>query len=234
MRAKSLILLITQLLALPFACGEEYRTFSDTQGRKIEAAVLAVEGDRVRIRRADGPALWADLSLFSSEDQSYIKAWAKKASVQNAIIEVSQDSEKVELERFSERKIKGLLEETWKEKVHIRVKNNGVDPLHNLRVEYQVFKFESDLAAEKRGGGAIKRISGSSRIEELKVREEAVVNPEPIPMRETKLKGNYYWTAGGERKSADEIEGVWVKVFIGDTLVNCDDKVLRVSIFHGQ
>ncbi len=222
------VLLLIQLLTAAVLSGNDYRTFSDTQGRTIKARITKVDGKQVHIRRKDGIATKADISLFSKSDQDYIKDWAKTHSIQNATLDLSFATEKTDLERFSERKIKGLLEQTWKEKVSIKVKNSGFAPVSGLKVEYIVFKFESDLAADKRGGGSVKRITGTSRIEHLQTREEGIVGPEPIPMRETKLKGNYYWTEGGERKSADKIEGYWAKVYIGDTLVAelCEPKDL--------
>ncbi len=52
---------------------QEYRRFTDNQGRTIEARVLDVQGQRVRIERADGKQFTVQISIFSEADQQYIR-----------------------------------------------------------------------------------------------------------------------------------------------------------------
>jgi len=54
----------------------EYRQFTDTQGRTIEARVLRVQGDRVTIQRSDGRQFTVAISIFSEADQQYIRSLA--------------------------------------------------------------------------------------------------------------------------------------------------------------
>jgi len=61
----------------------EYRQFTDTQGRTIEARVLDVQGDRVTIQRSHGERSTVAISVFSEADQQYIRSLAAgKATVE--------------------------------------------------------------------------------------------------------------------------------------------------------
>ena len=51
----------------------DYRVFTATDGRKIEARVLKVEGGTVRIERRDGQIFESPIGIYSEADQSFIR-----------------------------------------------------------------------------------------------------------------------------------------------------------------
>ncbi len=51
------------------------RDFTDAKGRRIEAGIVSVEGDRVTIRRSDGKDYTVEIAIFSAPDQAHIRAW---------------------------------------------------------------------------------------------------------------------------------------------------------------
>lgn len=51
----------------------EYRTFTDTQGRTIQARVLDHDDHQVRIEREDGSIFTIEMSTLSEADQAYVK-----------------------------------------------------------------------------------------------------------------------------------------------------------------
>lgn len=55
------------------------RTWTSTDGRKIEASFLAIEGDSVKIRMTNGGTFTVPLVRLSAEDQAYAKAQASAA-----------------------------------------------------------------------------------------------------------------------------------------------------------
>ena len=57
----------------------EARTFTDANGRKIEAELLGVSGTEVRIRKG-GKDYTLPIARFSEADQKYIRTWASKES----------------------------------------------------------------------------------------------------------------------------------------------------------
>jgi hypothetical protein len=56
------------------------RTFTDKNGRSMEAEVVAKQGDQVRIKRADGQQFTVPATTFSPADQEYIKTWQAPAA----------------------------------------------------------------------------------------------------------------------------------------------------------
>lgn len=56
------------------------RTWTSTDGRKIEAAFIAVEGGNVKIRMANGSIFTVALARLSAEDQTFAKSQASAAT----------------------------------------------------------------------------------------------------------------------------------------------------------
>lgn len=59
---------------------QETRTWTDTQGRKVEAALLRTEGTHIILKMADGRELPFPLEKLSPEDQEYAKTAPKPDS----------------------------------------------------------------------------------------------------------------------------------------------------------
>ncbi|MFM2169639.1 MAG: hypothetical protein RIS79_4010 [Verrucomicrobiota bacterium] len=72
--AFTLLLHLALLLPSVFA-----RTFTDNAGRKVEAELVAVENDTIRIRRADGQVFTLPLATLSAADQTFAAQWKAKA-----------------------------------------------------------------------------------------------------------------------------------------------------------
>jgi hypothetical protein len=60
------------------------RTFTDIQGRKLEAEVVAVQQGQVRIKRADGQEFTLPVTTFSAADQAFLQQWKPAAAPQPA------------------------------------------------------------------------------------------------------------------------------------------------------
>ncbi len=67
-------LMLTGLSALVLACASvtaaEMRTWTDTQGRQVEAAFVKIDGENIQLQTADGQLHQFPLSRLSVEDQS--------------------------------------------------------------------------------------------------------------------------------------------------------------------
>lgn len=67
------------LMALFFctsALANEIREFTSSDGKtKIQASILEVKEDKVRLHRIDGQEFFAPISIFSIDDGIYIKKW---------------------------------------------------------------------------------------------------------------------------------------------------------------
>ncbi len=67
-------------ICLPAACSgqggsaeDNYRTFTDSRGRAIQARVLQVDGDQVTIQRRDGKRFTVPVASFSPADQEFLR-----------------------------------------------------------------------------------------------------------------------------------------------------------------
>jgi outer membrane protein assembly factor BamB len=59
----------------------EYRTFTDSRGRSIQARALEVHGDQVTLQRSDGRQFTVTISAFSEADQAYLRGLTQTAEV---------------------------------------------------------------------------------------------------------------------------------------------------------
>ena len=50
-------------------------------------------------------------------------------------------------------------------------------------------------------------------------RETVTLTTELIPMLKSQLEPGYIWANGAKKTSKDKLEGIWVKIFVGDKLV---------------
>lgn len=73
MRAKILTFLVLFVLPLATAVGDKPRTWTDTTGQfSVEAELVDVDGDSVKLRRNDGSIISVPLTKFSAEDKQYL------------------------------------------------------------------------------------------------------------------------------------------------------------------
>lgn len=210
-----LICLIACLSTIAHAAG--FHTFKDTQGREMEAKITRVSGEDVHIERRDGLNTKVKRSIFSQEDQTYIAEWAHNALLESGIFEV-RFSQKTDSRRESESG--GIEREDHKVHYDIIINNKAYEDFSDLKVEYLMLKFEDALSAQKRSQGTIERIKGSTELKHIEARKEGKVSTEHFQILETKLAPGYIWANGGKKTSRDDIRGIWVKVYIGDTLVH--------------
>ncbi len=69
------ILIWIFVMGLPSIGVAEMRTFTDAAGRKLEAEVVAINGDAVELRTASGETSSIDQAVFSSTDRAYFARW---------------------------------------------------------------------------------------------------------------------------------------------------------------
>lgn len=204
--------------AIVLNAGESaFRTFKDPEGREMEAKLTLVSGNDVYIERRDGLATKVDISIFSKADQAFIRGWAKKQAIKDDAIEVRFTTDVEDKSRW-ESNGGGIMRKSWKESYGIVLKNDSYIDLQNVRVDYLIFKFEDAMAAQKRSEGVVRQLTGTTKVPVIKAGEEATATTEKFPMLETKLEPGYYWADGGKKTSKDKMDGIWVRVYVGDVL----------------
>ncbi|MGZ0656161.1 hypothetical protein ACWPKO_09060 [Coraliomargarita sp. W4R53] len=199
------------------AAESTFRTFADSTGREMDAKLTQVSGDDVYIERRDGLTTKLDISIFSKEDQAFIRDWARKATLKDDAIEARFTTEVDDKTRW-ESNGGGIMRKSWKQSYGIVLKNESHIDIKNIRIEYLIFKFEDALAAEKRSEGEVRYLLGETKVASLKRGDEATAHTEKFSMLETKLESGYYWKNGGKETSEDEMRGIWIKVYVDDIL----------------
>jgi tetratricopeptide (TPR) repeat protein len=227
------------VLAVLSVHGDEYRIFTDMQGRAIEAKLLEVDTSRKRIRleRTDGRKVWVSPSLFSEEDKAYIQKWVRTQTAfteKNLKISMERINEEVDSSVFyGQKPSKNQLESSayqlplkWAEKeeqLHfdVRLKNESADPIEGFRIEYRYF-----IRMVRLGGGlddVWSQVSGYIEMESINPGEEKLISTAPV------ILGNYYRTASEKTGSKygngtyeydnravkigrDQLEGIWLKI----------------------
>lgn len=71
---KTTYLVTALLLIVATVCSADIRTWTDTQGRSMEAKFLRVDGDKVSFQKPDGMRYGFPLAQLSQADKDYIKS----------------------------------------------------------------------------------------------------------------------------------------------------------------
>lgn len=207
-----LALIFTFLGLTVHAADPGFRLFTDPQGREMQAKLTLVSGDDVFIERQDGLATKVDISAFSPDDQAYIRDWEMKDAWRKDV-ELRFKTHVSDREGWEG---DSIMQKTWKEGYEVVIQNETAFDMKDVRIEYRVFKFEDAMAAQKRNEGEVRKIKGSTKVENVPAWSEETTETTQFPMRETKLAPNVIWADGGKKTSKDEMEGVWVRVYVGD------------------
>jgi hypothetical protein len=205
-----------------------FRTFSDSQGREMEAKLTLVSGDDVYIERRDGLATKVDISIFGKEDQEFIRDWARKATIKDDAIEIRFKTNVKDKSGWEDNG-GGIMRKTWKQGYEIVLTNDSYLDLKNIRIEYLIFKFEDAMAAQKRSEGEVRRLVDTTKVPLLKSRSDTTASTKLFPMLETKLAPGYRWASGGKETSEDDMHGIWIKVYVGDVLATDVSKPENLS-----
>lgn len=193
------------------AAEDGYQTFKDQQGRSIEAKLTRVSGEDLYVELANGRDMKTELSIYSQPDQKYIQDWEYKAMVNSGIFEVRFTNEVSSKRKSSSG---GIQREDYTNAYGIVIKNKAYQDIGNVRVEYLVLKFDDAVAAQKRSEGRQVQKKGAIKVDKLVANAETELKTEAFPMLETELEPGYVWRGGGQCKSKDHLDGIWVKIFV--------------------
>ena len=199
------------------------RTFKDSQGREIEADLVAVSGDSVVIKRG-GRDFTVKISQFSIDDQAFIKDWIQK----------NPDAEKFRFSYFvdfdaetaSSRKVD--YDERLQSRPYVcsaSVTNRNPGALKGVKVACQVIvedfvdtrgnRFRALNSGIKPSSGRIQRIQAVAELEEWKPESRVDIDL-PFPTE-------YYVDRDGGRVDnavSDKILGVIIRVYRGDQVLD--------------
>ena len=113
------------------------RPFTNDNGTVIQAELVSHTVDKVKLKRTDGKEFEVNPSIFSDEDESYIKNWMTKTpAVKNYNFKVAISKKKMEGNSMN-MGYKRVKNDLWS--YVISITNNSQEPVSNLTVRYRVF-----------------------------------------------------------------------------------------------
>jgi hypothetical protein len=191
------------LAAVPALFAHE---FTDLQGRKLEAEIVAAASGQVMLKReADGRAFNVAANSFSVADQKFISEWADANTKYS--FDVTYTKKKLNQTR-TKRGAVTLEEETWIYKVNI--KNRQPTAVGDLRVDYWCFRRED---GGKGKGTARIETSGSSKVESVVGSGTTTLDTKEIILHKQELAGGYYWANGDSAIQSDGMGGLALRIF---------------------
>lgn len=192
--------------AAPSWVSAEMRPFTNDNGTVIEAELVSHKGDKVRLKRTDGKEFEVNPSIFSAEDEAYIKNWmAMNPAIKNYNFKVVTVKKKMEGNSVN-MGYKRVKNDLWS--YVISVTNNSQDPVSNLTVKYRVFHSNAAEGSYSTYSErpSMKMVEGSSKLEtELAFNRilEIVTTPVQIDVVDYDGYGDRY---------KDELKGCLVRI----------------------
>jgi len=180
--------------------------FTDLQGRKLDAEIVAASGGQVMLKRtADGRTFNVAANSFIPADQKIISDWADANTKYS--FDVTYTKKKLNQTR-TKRGAVTLEEETWIYKINIR--NRLPTAIGDLRVDYWCFRRED---SGKGKGAARIETSGSSKVAMIAGSGTATVDTTEVILHKEELAGGFYWANGDSAIQSDGMGGLAVRIF---------------------
>ncbi len=131
-------------------------------------------------------------------------------------VEVKFEQKRLDVKRTASSSTE-ISEENWGYVVTIG--NHSFKEIPDLRVEYVLF------SKHQRFGSAVdepkpQRTSGSKSLGNLQNTGKVSFETDAVTLKKARLKADWYYTNGAKGKAKDELDGIWVRVYSGNDLIN--------------
>jgi hypothetical protein len=209
--------LFTPALLGQAANDDDYRTFTDAEGRTIEARVIAYDGTRVTIERKDGQRFTVTSAIFDEKDQAYLEFWLELEQLRRPTAFNANFSTKFTNEHSPERT--GLIVRERDGGYAIAIENRSRMELEDLKIHYWVFSRDTapGVAASDRRGDRF--VQGSVIDLKMKVNETLSFETKTLKLTETRLQPGYVWRSGAPGISRDTLRGLVFRMYYKDQLI---------------
>jgi hypothetical protein len=191
------------------------RTFTDIEGRTIEAEVLDATATEVQIRRDDGRVFDFPRARLSNADQEFIDDWLRERAFAFGGLELSCWRVRLDAER-SETPSTREIKEQWCYKVSL--KNESRTDFDDLTVVYRVFH-RAGVIRKKKDNPPLQREEGRIPVGTLPAGKEVQIQTDAIELNVSQLKIGWKYRGTGKRRVEDSLEGFWCRVMSGDEVL---------------
>ncbi len=228
MKTKHVLSWIVAVFWLPLieCAALDYRIFTNKDGVEIKAALVAVRGGKVTLKKDDGKTYAIPVDTLSDEDKDYVKRWMAK----NVHVSLDFRFEKEKLGSSEEGKI-----EITEWAYNITVTNRGFNDLEDVTFKYALFKERNDRYAEDRNE-VVDAALGAELPKDLARTKSLTFKTTPMKVGKENSK-TFTGTVNGVnqytmRKWNESLCGVTVEVYVKGKLVERKDfgKVVPVRL----
>ncbi len=195
----------------------EFREFTDQQGRSMKAELINVIGQEVMLKREDGNTFTVSPNIFCEEDKEYIQIWmVQKLNERDSLLTVNARSSETNKKKMDD----GLAKmEKWDGYYKVTIENESDLLLQNLKVEYRLWAFHMNMAAQSRDDGKTEIIKKDITIPMIKGRDEFAFDTAKAELSSIDLDSNVIWAGGGKDSSKDKLEGIWIRIYYKGVLI---------------
>jgi hypothetical protein len=196
---------------------EAFRTFTDNEGRTINARILEATVREVRIERDDGQVFRAPIDRFCAEDIAFISRWRTLHELQRP--SALEFSARRFLDNTESQRSRSTRTQTSEAGYEVSIRNNLGYDLEGLRVEYRVFYRQGapGIAGQDR---PLSVVRGTADVNTVGARNGIALRTSSTRLAQRRFDASACSTVSSSRRHArDDLAGVWVRVYKGDELV---------------
>ncbi len=189
------------------------RTWTDTQGHTFVGEFVDSNKAEITIRSPAGDTFRIARAMLSAKDLKYADQ-AESAQPITATLDVSRVKYSVSVQRESHHTI---TTENWG--YDITLTSKTMHPASGLPVEYQLYVRQAILG-ETMSSQPLKNRPGQQTLPTLDAGGKASFKTASAAAKLVALDSGYYWTKTGKSEDVnDKLEGIWVRVFEGKTMI---------------
>ncbi|MBN2686126.1 MAG: hypothetical protein JXR40_12660 [Pontiellaceae bacterium] len=189
---------------------DKLHRFSDREGNSFRGFVTAYDEkkDVVSIRRLDGKAGQASLSVFSDEDQKYIREWGMRDSFMSGIKFVTKlNSTRSELNDGDD----GTIKTFWDVNYELSLENTTSYNYTNMTLEYCVFYRQGTRGDD--GFVYAEGVSyGKNTIDAIKASEKSTLNTDVIKLYSERGRGTSFGIV--DSRAEYKVRGIWARLSV--------------------
>jgi len=192
----------------------DLHTFTNQEGKTINAVILSVAQDDVNLKRDDGQSFKVAVSTLSKEDQVFIRLWViQQAQAHHEdVLTISAASVRTDAKPVpSTNKIS--VTSQWTEGYKVKVTNET--PVHwaNLHLRYVIFRQAGVPGAMPPSNYTPTHSTGTAAIDDLPGQQDVTVSTDKIDLLEVSTAPGYSYSNGAPVKVTDQIQGIWLRVY---------------------
>lgn len=205
------VLLVGQSVYSEEKVSEKLRRFSDRNGNSFRGFITAYDEkkDLVSIRRLDGKTGDAKRSVFSDEDQKFIREWGMRDSFMNGINFVpTMKSERNEVIDGDS----GTLKTLWDVNYELSLENTTSYAFTNMTLEYCVFYRQGTRGKDGTFVYSEGVLYGKNPIEGIAASGKSTLKTEVIKLYSEQGRGTSFGIV--DSRADYKVRGVWVRLSV--------------------